>query len=75
MASSMIPPVGCMSPTTILCACTSLLPIMTHPLPGIWAIRKPKNSLKDNTIGPGWPWMFALTSLDVTVALASKEAT
>ena len=74
-ASSMIPLVGCMSPTTILCACISLLPTTTPLSPVTRAIKKPKNLLSDSIIGPGWPRMSAYTHPSATIAHASKEAT
>ena len=74
-ASSTIPLVGCMYPTMILCTCTSLLHIMIPPLPVTQAIRKPKNSLNVNIIGPGWPRTSAYTSPGATIAHTSKEAT
>ena len=75
MASSTIPPVGCMFLMTILCACTSSLHIMTPLSPVTQAITKPKNLLNNSIIGLGWPRMFILTSLNVIAVHASKEAT
>ena len=74
-ASSMIPPVRCTSPMMILCTCTSSLLTMTPLLPVTRAIKKPKNSLKDNIIGPGWPRTYDHTCPSATVAHASKEGT
>ena len=75
MASSTIPPVGCTFPMTILCACTSSL-LTTTPLSLVTrAIKKPKNSLNDNIIGPGWPWTYVCTLPGATIAHASNEAT
>ena len=75
MASSTIPPVGCMSPMMILCACTSSPLIMTPLLPDTQATRKPKNTLNDSTTGPGWPQTSTRTHPSATIVHTSKEAT